>query len=349
MGSAFDPALWGRESNETAASVVTAERFLFATDETVTAISPDGEVAWEADVTGGPDASQTTLDSSGYPALRVLDGGSVVAFARTGKAGESGLTEASAASSVVLLDAADGSTLKTVDIPGDGDISPAISKHGLGFTVEGSGESTIVHPDGTTETADGDKSAVVGNTVLTENRGDWQGPGWKASDLAPKGEGGALTLVASDDDDLLILEWSIGLASSTAVVQASTGKVIARPECKVPGNARFSYSPDASMSVVGPLRIQDGEVECFGGGEGEKDVDLRAVTDDGTSYGVANSDDNSVLGTNELLTLTPDGKATTEEVSETMAVPVGVMTGNIVINVSVDPTRKMTITANPVT
>lgn len=68
------------------------------------------------------------------------------------------------------------------------------------------------------------------------------------------------------------------------MVQAGTGKAVIEVECN-PTNATFSRSPNGKNAVAGPLLLHGGEANCVGGGKGDQEVDLIAVTDEGTAFG----------------------------------------------------------------
>ncbi len=99
-------------------------------------------------------------------------------------------------------------------------------------------------------------------------------------------------------------------------------------------------SPNGEYGVNGTIWMSETEGKCFGGGDGEKTIEFRAVADDGTAYGETED--------GELVVVTTGGEA---EVFEAL-VPVGVMNGDIAIHVSGEDDEGVwgdpTITANPI-
>ncbi|OLT39502.1 hypothetical protein BJF86_08835 [Serinicoccus sp. CNJ-927] len=113
------------------------------------------------------------------------------------------------------------------------------------------------------------------------------------------------------------------------VLDVETGEVLSNPECDPPTPTQFVTSPGREWGVLDSMRIDaNGEVECVGGGEGERRVILHAITDSGRAFGVAHQ------GANEtrFVDLPPSGEPVVSDLAEGARLPIGVMDGDIAIH-----------------
>lgn len=324
VSGVFGPPDWVHTAEATTLRL-TPEAIYLASGDTVSALSAEGEILWDTSMSG--DLEELWLPGSdAYPALRTMENNSVLAYIELGQVPEEGLSEATDVVRVSLIDTADGAIIDTVDVDIDRwGYAPELSDHAVVLFYPT--ESAIVRADGSTEVVPDAHIVMVGETQLHAGVTGLDGPDWTGADLVdgivePR-------LIASDGRDLLIVEITEGNDLDRAVVRASTGESLGRPGCALGAEPRFAASPNGEHTVVGAARISNGELECIGGGEGERDVTLTAVDDDGNAYGYADSS----TGTGaEFLTATAAGDVELSPYPETL--PALVMDSGLVIHAS---------------
>lgn len=349
---AFGEATWGLRFDGVRPRVlVTGSATVVADGETVRAVGPDGEELWSVPAEDDLEGNGMNAGTASYPQLRPV-GDDAVAYVSAGTTEGEGLEEAGTGVQAQLLKIADGSEIGTVQLPGDDSGPPEIAEHGLVFS--GLEKTTLVKSDGTTQEVEG--NLAIGDTVVVSEGTDLAFPGWKASSIAPEGANLSVPEVLSHNgDDLVLLRWSQGTSHQVVLAEVATGKVVARPECEVPGNAPWVSSPSGKLQAAGPLLIEGRKVTCVGGGEGQVEVTIAALTDDGHMFGETRStspgeEGGTIAGKYEFVSIPPDGQAERTEVPSGTGHPLGVMEGDVVVNYGedVDSEQNATLTGNPV-
>lgn len=346
VADVFDAPSWGVQFQASSAQkrpVVTAQRLIMLDGQQVRALDPQGKDAWSTPWEGFTDEARSK-GSDGYPFLRLV-APDVVAVLDGGIAAGDGLDKDAGQVKVTLLNVQDGSLIKNVAIPGTpGDI-PKIGNFGLGFALP-QGGLAVVTPDG--EVTHGPPTAgkkpngaiSVGSTGIgtwassdgSANEG-FYGPSWDSQTAAPRPPFTSASILAADADRLLVGRWVIPslreVQVQVQVLDAATGKVLAKPACEPRPTALLTASPSRAWQVLGPMRLDgQGRATCFGGGAGQKTVELTAITDTGRAFGTASAEASSAV----FVDLAPTGEIKTSAMPENAARPIGVMDGEIVIH-----------------
>lgn len=369
VGEPFGEAVWGvqleptEDSDEASGPVVTRDRVVVAQGTELTAIDPAGEVAWTVTpaVVGGEPEGDDDGDEGDPPVLRKISP-EVLAVVTTGETEGSGLDEDGYAAKVTLLNLADGSTVGEVDVPGSDGSAPKLSEIGLVLVPTDSGaKATVVTADGQTQEVDqpesvedpvtnDDYSAVVltvGDTVLTRTEDDgYETDEWNTADLSPI-KNSAAGIGATDEQDLLVVNWNRAPGfgdegeQASGIVRASTGELLSEIDCRPDNTRPFGSSPNGEHYVLDSLRVESasGETECIGGGDGEKALDLTAVTDDGRAFGITTE--------GELVDAPADGgePSLSPLDEEDLVAPIGIMDGDIAVHWDSD---QGILTGNPI-
>lgn len=364
VSSAFARAEWSIDYANAAqvGPLVLPEHVVVLNGAAVEAYGPDGKKQWAKRVDAFSKEDRVTDsdggDLSAVPTLRALDS-STVAFIDTGSAKGKGLQDDSYVARVSLISLADGS-LTTVNVKGSQSDSPKLTPFGVCFTLPDDGPGVIVNADGSTTKVRSDhgffgtigKTKVLGPTDSAPVQYDGTGRkerigydlgAWSTDKSAPlKTYTGVRIDAASNEDDLVLVTWTNSPPGGTSskqksrLIRASTGAVLDSSVPQIPLNATlFTASPNRNYLVAGPLLVtKSGTVHAIGGGTGQKTVDLMAVANDGTAYGLA--DDTFVTATNT-------GKTKTEPGADPTVSLLGIMTGNIAVHA-----RDGVVTGNPV-
>lgn len=346
VAEVFDAPAWGIRFSEAAAHkrpLVTAQRLIMLDGQQVRALDAQGKDAWATPWEGFTDETRSK-GSDGYPLLRQVSP-DVVAVVDGGTAQGDGLDKDGWQVKVTLLNVQDGSLIKNVVIPGTPADIPKIGKFGLGFGLPQGGMS-VVTPEGevTHGPTGAGKKANGAISIGATGIGTWAkggsdategffGPGWDSQTAAPRPQFTSASVVATDADRLLVGRWAIPslgkVQVQVQVLDAATGKVVAKPACEPRTASPLVSSPARSWQVLGPMRLDSaGKATCFGGGSGQKTVTLTAVTDAGRAFGIASADGSEAL----FLDLSPNGDITTLAMPEGAELPIGVMDGDIAIH-----------------
>lgn len=374
VASVFGPAAWGIQLPGTSRQkrpIVTAQRVAYLDGESVRAVDSMGQAAWTAQFPAFTSDARIK-DDQGYPFLR-LAGPNTVAVVDAGKASGSGLAQDGYETRVTLLDLGTGTVIKAVTVPGSATSAPKPGTVGLALSLPDGKGVTAILPNGTTkplpastsvreQSMTNDGGATVGSSSIsawgsntdaganTSSSSGFAGLGWTSVSEAPSTGFMSASIVAGDADRLLVGRWvapgKTAMDAPTIKVQvldASTGKVVARPSCEPIGQSVFSASPDGKHLVLGPIRM-DGSganATCIGGGTNQKTVILTAITDEAVAFGTAGAGGSST----SFVTVAPDGKVTTEPLAAGEAAPIGIMDGAVAV--FWDP-AKAVLTGNPI-
>lgn len=265
-----------------------------------------------------------------------------------------GLDADTYATRVTLWSLDSGDEIASLDIPGTEVDWPDPARFGLGFALP-DGSGLVVRPDGSTEelaeagvpstSASGEwaeEIAVVGDTVLQRGEDStYTADGWDTFSAAPS-DTTATDIRGVIGTDAIVVRWYSGQGAggteSGAVLDPSTGEVLAPVEACIPPVAEYAtVSPSGDYAVLGSLLWDGQTAACIGGGDGQRQVVLTAISDDGRAYGRAEGDD--------LLVEVPStGEPTTSALPEGALPPIGIMDGDLAIHYDPDGV----ITANPV-
>ncbi|OLT39431.1 hypothetical protein BJF86_08380 [Serinicoccus sp. CNJ-927] len=320
--------------------VVTAERIVVLDGTQVRALDTEGQESWSQ----GWEAF--TADERGpgspYPLLRQVSP-EVVAVVDGGRSDGEGLDADTQEVRVTLLDIASGAVIEEVSVEGGERFLPEIGESGLGFLVRtdsGEREAVAVTPTGEVETLTATDDLVgvvtVGDQAFTLSGGSEEAPerfagaSFTSEDLAPGPEFEIGAIEASNAEDRLLVRFAVPYGEGMLqVLDAESGEVLSEPECDPPTATLSVTSPDREWGVLESMRINaNGEVECVGGGEGERRVVLHAITDSGRAFGVAHQ------GANEtrFVDLAPSGEPVVSDLAEGARLPIGVMDGGLAIH-----------------
>lgn len=365
VAEAFGAPVWGLALPETSQQhkpVVTSERVIFLDGAQVRSVDQAGKDAWSTTyATVNPETR--TPGTINYPLLRLADP-KTVAVIDQGQAKGQGLNDDRYEVMVTLLNVGTGAVVKTVTLPGTKNSTPVPSEFGLGFNLRGQGAFAVL-PDGSVKkilkslTAGGKQrqvtnAATVGSSVVTlwggEPSGGTPGPAsgfgtdtWDSVSSAPSAKYTDAAVTATDADRLLVGRWNVPNENGsdtvkTQVLDASSGKVLSTAKCEPsPSASVLSASPNRQHFVNGPLRVETvGKASCLGGGQGQKTVDLTAVTDSGRAFGRVGSD---------LIDVSPDGTVKTVPLPQGAGAPIGVMNGDVAVHWDAP---NAVITGNPI-
>lgn len=333
------------------APLVTADRVLVLTNGQLYGYDAAGKEVWAAAPKGFSDKDRVK-DSNGYPLLRQVTP-EVVAVVDAGKATGEGIAEDAHQARATLFNLADGKVVKEVTVRGTDSDTPSVSKFGLAFVT---GDTvTSIRSDGSTEEtplkldersaddATEDAGTIGDVTVTRTGDGGYAFPTWNTASKSLVKHPSGTRIDATDNDDLVVVSWHQAegfrskAGSGTALLRVSTGEVVAKLDCTTDTFGTFSASPNGKYLVRDGLRIAtSGTPECIGGGDGEKTVDLTAVTDDGRAFGSAGDLFVDVPAGGEAKTAPRDGAK----------LPIGVMNGNVAVHWDRDAG---VLTGNPIT
>ncbi|OLT19007.1 hypothetical protein BJF80_13180 [Serinicoccus sp. CUA-874] len=320
--------------------VVTAERVVVLDGTQVRALDAEGQEAWSE----GWEAFTADERNPGspYPLLRQV-APEVVAVVDGGRSDGEGLDADTQEVRVTLLDITSGTVIEEVSVEGGERFLPKIGESGLGFLVRtdaGEREAVAVTASGEVEALPATDDLVgvvtVGDHAFTLSGGTEEAPerfageSYDSEDLAPGPEFEIGAMEASNAEDLLLVRFAVPYGEGVLqVLDVETGEVLSNPECDPPTPTQFVTSPGREWGVLDSMRIDaNGEVECVGGGEGERRVILHAITDSGRAFGVAHQ------GANEtrFVDLPPSGEPVVSDLAEGARLPIGVMDGDIAIH-----------------
>ncbi|MFF3337624.1 hypothetical protein [Streptomyces flavidovirens] len=285
---------------------VSATRFRLRTVD-----ATSGKTRWAGD------PWQPLSDPEHFPRLLAVakDGREFFVTWSYGKVGEDAL---SAADMIVALDVYDveSGTQQRVELPW-ADV-PSVNGAGPGILVsDGGADSAVVDPATglVTRVAAADLRypkgcgecrvetqvrAVTEKGVLVSGRREfWVRGGWHSRKTAPAGTEPASGVPTSVVDGRIVARWkkkrgTEGAADYDvwAVHDATTGKVLAKAECRKPAiepgtYPRAAVAPEGRYVVAGSLGfdLETGAGHCFEEADGTKPLSLTVATDTGIAYG----------------------------------------------------------------
>lgn len=340
VGEAFDTATWGAQAEPHSEPVITENRVIALVGTQVHAWDPAGQQAWTAqpELVGEPTEE---------PVLRMVSSETVAVITSVESEGE-GLDTSGYASTVTLLNVETGETVITADVSGSETDLPRLSKYGLAFMLP-DGSGLIITPSGQTHEVPGPLAGppvepgqtttaigTVGDTVITAIEADASGAGggfesdnWSTADLGlvENPTGTRIDAVDQAMGQVLITAVSKNredVAEATALVQADSGEIVMEVECSPITFTTFQHSPNGEHRIAGPLLISGTQATCIGGGAGQQEVTLTALSDDGTAYGRASE--------GELVTVSLGGEPETLPLPDSADAPIGVLEGNIAVH-----------------
>lgn len=271
----------------------------------------NGKTRWAGD------AWQPLSDQAYFPRLLAVtkDGREYFVTWSYGKVGEDALT---AADMIVALDVYDveSGEQRRVELPW-ADV-PTVNGAGPGIVVsDGGAESAVVdpvtgrvtrvaaadlrYPKGCGECrAQTQVRALTEKGLLVSGRREfWVRGGWHSRKTAPGGTDPASGVPTSVTDGRVLARWQKKAGSEGAadydvwaVHDATTGKVLAKAECRKPAIEPGMYpqaavAPEGRYVVAGSLGfdLETGTGHCFEDADGAKRLSLTMVTDTGIAYG----------------------------------------------------------------
>ncbi|WP_176741021.1 hypothetical protein [Streptomyces agglomeratus] len=285
---------------------VSATRFRLRTVD-----AASGRTRWTGD------AWQPLSDPAHFPRLLTVakDGREFFVTWSYGRVGEDALT---AADMIVALDVYDveNGTQRRVELPWAQ--PPTVNGTGPGILVSDGGALSAVvdpvtgqvtrftpqdlrHPKGCGDCrVQTQVRAVTDKGLLVSGRREfWVRGGWHSRKTAPGGTDAASGVPTAVADGRVLAKWrkkrgSEGAADYDvwAVHDATTGKVLARAECRKPAIEPGTYppaavAPEGRYMVAGSLGfdLETGAGHCFEEADGTKPLSLTVVTDTGIAYG----------------------------------------------------------------
>lgn len=354
VAAAFGKADWGALLDPQSAPLVTPERVLGLRQGQVHAWDPSGSEVWTAPV----DSPDSALEGTTL-VLRLLSP-QIAAVVTTGRTPGKGLAKSGYVASVTLLDVQDGQTLQQIEVAGSGTNPPKLSQYGLAFLRPDATGTAItldrqvlelpgpLEPQ-LTDSADTTTAiGTVGDVVITATDTGYAAPTWGTDTLGLVPIPTATRVDATDPINgfaviTQIMDDRGEFTDASALIDVATGHIQAPVECAPWTYTPMTHSPNSQHAVAGPLLLHGSQPTCVGGGEGDKTVELTAITDDGTAYGIATEPGSSQ---GAILVVVPgDGpEPETLELPDGASAPIGFLDGDIAIHW--DPVSG-TITGNP--
>lgn len=286
--------MWSAQARSGSAPLVLGDLVVIATDSGVSGLGADGEEQWETDIellanSSTPEGSRT-LTAVTQDVVAVIDKGTL-------PEGSDPLATDDEGVQVTLVSVEDGTVIATEALAGE-----VKTSFGLGFevTANGSTEHVAFTPSGEKVlTQDGSLPiATVGEHIIwaTPYNGNMGTQGMKINDVPLTNA----TLGASDGREIVVLRSYDGMAETSMWFNLATGTPLT-PDASCPASLvpkTLTASADGAF-VVGDNAIADvaaGTITCTGG-EDQKPVLWRAVTNDGTAYGqTADANDTFLIG-----------------------------------------------------
>lgn len=335
VGEPFGEPAWSvqTEANPTP-PLVASDRVVALVQGEVRAWDAEGAEAWQVPVPEGRPGDEAVL--------RQVDA-ATVAVVTTGETEGEGLDEGGYAATVTLIDLASGEATE-VKVT-DAESSPVLSEFGLAFLLP-SGGAAVVTADGQTQeitedipepTSDSGEGTLaigtVGDIVVryTEDGGEEQGgyetDSWTTGDLELLDYAHSSTIEAVDQGQGLLVVGAhtsgAGAEHAYAVVDAATGEIVTEIDSGVSPFATAVNSPDSAHGVAGSLVLSATEAQVIGG-DGQQEVTLTAVADDGTAYGRASQ--------GNLVIVPAGGEPETSALPEGAAPPVGTLSNGLAVH-----------------
>ncbi|GAA1537096.1 hypothetical protein GCM10009730_52940 [Streptomyces albidochromogenes] len=263
------------------------------------------------------DAWQPLSDPAHFPRLLAVakDGREFFVTWSYGKVGEDALSSADMIVALDVYDVRDGAQ-RRVELPW-ADV-PSVTGDGPGVLVsDGGADSAVVDPltglvtrvaakdlrypkgCGECRTQTQVRAVTEKGLLVSGRREFWVRGGWHSRTRAPGGTEAASGVPTSVADGRVLAKWrkkrgSEGAADYDvwAVHDATTGKVLARAQCRRPAiepgtYPRAALSPEGRYVVAGSLGfdLETGSGHCFEEPDGTRPLSLTAVTDTGVAYG----------------------------------------------------------------
>lgn len=351
VGKPFGDAEWSVALDPSSTSVVDAvrpDRVIVTTTtgtgsnqaQTLHAYTDQGEEAW-------------THDVPQFAEVGVLET-SVAVLAKKEVEG-SGLDTAKTVTELTLLSQDDGSVITEKELPDD-----TAGINDLGSIVYRSADDldvlSLVSEDGKVTELNADQTDVndagfVGDVPfwLTKDNSAatnvLHGGSWTLSEFPGIDEEIFEMDVLAVDNRLGLIVVQAGHGATDALayfaVRAETGEVAYEFDCPDYSHTNSSTniansSPDGEYGVHESIRLSASKARCFGGGDGQKSVELQTVDDDGTAYGLTDPD---TTEDHDLVVIPSGGEP---EISDA-PIPAGIMDGGIAVHLV-----QSTITGNPI-
>lgn len=331
--SAFGPAVWAIKPNidavATAKAHVFGNRVVLRTATETVAYDSQGKEVWRI------------THNAPTPATIVPMSPTVIGLVNTGKSDDSGLAQSKPQMQVRVVNLTDGTTIAERTIVAASNVAPELTTPGLGLT-NFQGPTQAITSDGTVHTVEGvDQAGTVGDTVIRMRNQVVSTGRWTSDAFWDDPRLTNASIIAANTTNLLLIRGQSGLDHHDVLIDAATGDEYARPTC-VSGIAYkpMTSSPNGKWNVIdGAIISPDHEVTCIGGGEGQKQVNLFAVTDQGRAFGT------TTQGTSLLVDAHPGGTPTTEELAPGAVLPAGVIDGDLAVHW--DPSAGV-LSANPI-
>lgn len=330
---AFGPATWAIKPEidtiALAKAHVYGNRVLLHTATETVAYDPQGQEVW-----------RLTRDSQTPPAIVPMSP-TVIGLVTTGSSDNTGLAQSKPRMHVQVVDLTHGRTVAEHTINAAENLAPELTTPGLGISNFG-GLAQAITPDGTIHPLENiDRAGTVGDTVITSKDEVIGTDTWSSAAYWDEPRYTDATVAAANTTDLLLIEGQFGVEKTNVLVDAATGTEYARPGCGTGAVYRpMVSSPNGDWNAVyGAVISPDHKVTCVGGGEGQKAVDMFAVTDQGRAFGA------TTQGPSILVDVRPGAEPTTEELAPGTVLPSGVIDGDLAVHW--DPSTGA-LSANPV-
>ncbi|GAB3650401.1 hypothetical protein [Glycomyces tarimensis] len=346
VGEPFGEAVWSVDVGPGESTVtvrpdrVVVDRLYPDVARVIQAYTPDGDEAWTYD-----------LSEHEYPQhipVAVLE--ETVAILEHAEIEASGLDEAQTVTELTLLSIEDGSVVAEIEFPDSPEFTSfgSIVFHGddgIGFVTE-EGEVIEVEAEYFRVTDAGLVRGAPfwldkGNNLNTQAGTLSELPGIEQPEIS-----GMDVLAVDHRQGLLAVQVTHGALADLAyyVVAVETGEIVYELSCSdyshTDGTTDVARnSPNGEYVVHESIWMSATGGRCFGGGDGQRTVELRAVDDDGNAYGAVEGDAPS----DELVTIPVGGEPEVSDLPEGAPVPSGIMNGDIAVHLS-----GTTLTGNPI-
>lgn len=296
----FGPAEWSVQAQQGSTPLVLGDVVVIVTDSGVTGVDGDGNEQWQTDIDVLPDVAHPDgvrdVIAVTPEVVAVIDKGML-------PEGSDPLAADATGTRITLLNVTNGSEIAEQSLPGE----QVKRTTGLAFEIAGNHPEYVAFaPTGEKATAQDGKLplATVGEHVVwgvphTANMGAQvtHVTGLPLEDA---------NLGASDGRNVVVLNSYDGKTTTTMWVNLATGEPLTSdascPQTLMPKT--LTSSPDGAF-VVGDNAIADtenGTITCTGGGNGQRPVLWRAVTNQGIAYGqTADANDTFVIGRDDSI------------------------------------------------
>ena len=336
----FGDPEWSIDVGHRAGISVHGDRILVSGDDKTTAYDPDGKKVWERENPAEGESDGHTDNEQ----TRVALSPDVMAYTTTGTSDGTGMSTPKPQMQVEVFSLEDGKAIAEHTIDGDSQ-APKAEGPGLGITSDtaenfSASDVYAITADGKKHTVeDATKAGTIGNQIIysdggMSDSGVFKTDSWSSESFWDDPDMTEASIIGSNNDDLLLAQGDVVDEATYKVVDATSGEVLADADCNFGRTYQdMTSSPNREWNILaGAIIGPDGETTCVGGGEGEKSVQLTAVTDDGTAFGTTETYLGGNQGESVFVQARPGEEPKTEQIEPGTALPLGVVDGDLVLH-----------------